>query len=1050
MKKLLLKIFNAEEAESKRVFLLILLGAFMGFFVSSLAVGAEALFLNNFSEETDLPLAILASGIIGVTVTAIFNYFQSKISFQALSSFTLLFIFLVLGAVELAYSTMEDASPLYFFTFTIVVPFTYLILLIFWGAFGRLFDLRQSKRIIGGIDTGQLTASIIALLVVIPLMLNEKRGAFEEQDLLTLSLISVGGMLFAFTWLMNSSKEHLRGARKNTFVPYKRLMSEKYVMLMVGFVIISMIAVNFIDYTFFSVASARFNEGNLALFLTYFNGAVIIFSFLFQTFATDKIIALYGLKVSLLINPIVTILITTVACLVGAALGYTPESPTFFAFFVMIAVSRLLVSSLKDALDEPAFKLYFLPLDSSTRFDIQTKIQGVVNAFAALIAGSVILLLSQIERFNLLTISVSALPLLAIWYFVTRYMHNGYRLTLQKTLVKNKERATGNIFNEYSLTRLLRRQVNSQEENKKLFGLKLMEKLEPDEFEAMKANLSDSDSNKVKAYLEGAQEVDFSSSKLTLKKLAEKALKENQSQDVVPVTFEQLSALSRSLEVKNRLYAAKIFLQYADAKNIFLLIDLLKDANQSVRMEAIQTARQLKRHETWNVLIDMLDSVKYGYAASAALISAGDAVLHHLESAFHKSGQSDKIMLAIVRIMAKIGGDEARALLFKKIDYPDKRIVYQMLNGFGYTDFNASGNHIQIIQQLIDEEIGKTVWNLAAINELPKEETYTLLRDAIKEEVNQNYEQIFMLLSLLYDAESVSLVKENILSETAEGIAYGMELLDMFLSNDLKPKLFPLVDDISVNEKVNTLVIYYPREHFELLRLLNNIINRDYNQLSRWVKACALYILAFHDQFEANYAVISHIFNKDRLLKEVAAWLIYHRSPNEFEKVIDRIPEEEKDKLVEIIAYNQLHDGLNDGYYLLVEIVMFLKKLDVFQHISGVQLCELADNTEIVRLKTNESIDLTQIENNAIYVLAEGNASLMNEDGTENLLKVQQVFGELFQPDRKLSQTELRADRDSILFKLNTNNFYTQMSKSREFTSEFFSAITTQMTKTHE
>ena len=167
----------------------------MGFFVSSLAVGAEALFLNNFSEETDLPLAILASGIIGVTVTAIFNYFQSKISFQALSSFTLLFIFLVLGAVELAYSTMEDASPLYFFTFTIVVPFTYLILLIFWGAFGRLFDLRQSKRIIGGIDTGQLTASIIALLVVIPLMLNEKRGAFEEQDLLTLSLISVGGIL---------------------------------------------------------------------------------------------------------------------------------------------------------------------------------------------------------------------------------------------------------------------------------------------------------------------------------------------------------------------------------------------------------------------------------------------------------------------------------------------------------------------------------------------------------------------------------------------------------------------------------------------------------------------------------------------------------------------------------------------------------------------------------------------------------------------------------------------------------------------------------------
>ena len=106
-----------------------------------------------------------------------------------------------------------------------------------------------------------------------------------------------------------------------------------------------MIVVTFIDYSFFSVASSRFQDDNLAIFLTYFNGAVIIFSFLFQTFATDKIISLYGLKVSLLINPLVTIAITIIACLAGASLGYTPDDPTFVAFFVMIAVSRLLVSS---------------------------------------------------------------------------------------------------------------------------------------------------------------------------------------------------------------------------------------------------------------------------------------------------------------------------------------------------------------------------------------------------------------------------------------------------------------------------------------------------------------------------------------------------------------------------------------------------------------------------------------------------------------------------------------------------------------------------------
>lgn len=1040
MKKLLLNIFNAEEAESKRVFLLILLGAFMGFFISSLSVGAEALFLNNFNEDSDLPLAILASGLIGLIVTAIFNYFQSKVSFQTLASATLFIIFLTLGGVEYAYSILEDASPIYFFTFTIVVPFTYLILLIFWGAFGRLFDLRQSKRIIGGIDTGQLIASIVALLVVIPYMLSNEGGDFRERDLLTLSLVSVGGMLFAFTWLMNSSKQYIKGGKKISFVPYKALFSNKYISLMVFFVIISMIVVNFIDYSFFSVASARFQEDNLAIFLTYFNGAVIIFSFLFQTFATDKIIALYGLRVSLLINPIITIAITVVACLAGASLGYTPDNPTFIAFFVMIAVSRLLVSSLKDALDEPAFKLYFLPLDESIRLDVQTKIQGVINALAGLIAGAIILLLSNIGIFNLLTISVSAIPLLVIWYLVTRYMHSGYRETLQNTLIKNKQKSSKDLMSEFSITKLLKSQVNSSEENKKLFGLKLMEKLEPDAFDHMRQEMRSENNPRILAYLQ--QQAHFSQTQhnLTTKKLAEKALKDNQTQNVLPMSFEKLSTLSRSLEVENRLYAAKIFLQYADAKNIFLLIDLLKDANQSVRLEAINSARLLKRHESWNVLIEMLDSVTYGYAASAALISAGEPALHHLESAFHKSGQSDKVMLAIIRIMAKIGGDEARKLLLKKIDYPDKRVVYQMLEGFGYTDFNASGNHVQIIQQLIEDEIGKTVWNLAALSELPKEDAYSLLRAAIKEEVAYNYDQLFMLLSLLYDAESVNLVKENILSESAEGIAYGMELLDMFLSAELKPKLFPLIDDISVQEKINQLIIFFPREKFDPLSLLNNIINRDYNQLSRWVKACALYDLAFQEGYETNYAVLSHIFNKDRLLKEVAAWLVYHRSPDKFEQIIDRIPEEEREELVDTIAYNQLQDGLNDGYYLLVEIVMYLKQIAVFKHISGIQLCDLADNTKLIRLSAGKTIDLLNIENNAIYVVAEGQVLLSGE--SEDILEEKGVIGELFNPDKNTRYNTLTANTDSIIFKLNTNNFYTQMSKSRGFTNELFTAIT--------
>ncbi|HET8858794.1 hypothetical protein [Marivirga sp.] len=1039
MKKFILNVLNAEEPESKRVFLLLLMGFFMGFFVSGLSVGAESLFLNNFSEETDLPLAIVVSGAIGVVATYLFNYFQSKISFVRLAGYTLLIIFILLISVEIAYSYLPDVSPLYFLTFTFVLPFTYLILLIFWGAFGRLFDLRQSKRIIGGIDTGQLTASILALLFIIPYLLN--RPDFAEKDLITMSVISLGGMFLSFLWLMNSSKEFLVRAGKNALVPYKKVLSDKYMLLMVGFVLVSVVAGTFIDYSFFSVASAQFNESNLATFLAYFNGTIIIFSFLFQTFATDKIIALYGLKVSLLINPILIMVMVGAACLIGAGFGFTPEDPTFIFFFVTIAVSKLFVTSLKDALDEPAFKLYFLPLDVESRFDIQVKIQGVVNAFAGMIAGAIIIVLNNVKVFNLLTISIAVLPILVIWYFVTKQMHNGYRSTLQGTLIRNKEKNKVDE-NENSISRLLQKQVYSKEEHKQLYSLKLMEKLEPEEFASFRENFSGTISPKMQEYLGNDKQASGLGSSLTLKKLAEKAFKESESRDVTPVTFEQLSNWSRSLDAEKRLYTAKIFRQHADAKNIFLLLDLLKDANMAVRMTAIETARILKRHETWNILIDMLGDVKYGHAASSALVAAGSQVLHHLESAFHKSGQPDRIKMAVVRIMSKIDGEEAENLLLKKIDYPDKRIVYEMLNGFGYEDFNAKGNQAQIIASLIENEIGKTVWNLAALQELPKEKEYETLRVAFKEEVGHNYEQIFLLLSLIYDTESVSLVKENILSETSDGIAYGIELMDMFIDSELKSKLFPLVDDISVNEKVKALDNFFPREQFEPLRLINNILNRDFNQISRWIKACALYNLAFQKDYEPDYAIISHVFNKDRLLQEVATWLLYHKKPAVFEKVIERVAQEDQDELINTISHNQLEDGLNDGYFLLVEIVMFLKQINIFKQINGAQLCDLADNTKVIRMKAGDRIDLREMENNAIYIVAEGQIKIEAEFEADRILNERDIYGELFIPEKNIKSENLTVNIDSVVFQLNNNNFYTLMSRSQEFTNQLFTAMT--------
>lgn len=171
-------------------------------------------------------------------------------------------------------------------------------------------------------------------------------------------------------------------------------------------------------------------------FLAKFEATVVIFSFLFQTFVTDWLIENYGLKTSLLVNPALAILLATVALLVGLLMGFT-EGDSFVWFFLAVAASKLFIDSLKDALDGPTFKLYFLPIDSDVKFDVTTKVEGVITAIGGVLAGAILIGMNQLN-IEFIYVIVGVIPMLVLWYFITNRMHLGYKSTLQYTLEKNK------------------------------------------------------------------------------------------------------------------------------------------------------------------------------------------------------------------------------------------------------------------------------------------------------------------------------------------------------------------------------------------------------------------------------------------------------------------------------------------------------------------------------------------------------------------------------------------------------------------------------------
>lgn len=1031
MKSLILKTFNARPEEFTSIGLMLLLGFFMGIFLATYDVAAPALFLAQFEDKNTLAQAILFSGVLSVLSTYLYATLQRKIPFKHLVWF---FMIIMLAATAFVWyeSVAETTNKIMVFIgFVLALPFSFLGSLIFWGYFGRVFSLKQSKRVIGGIDTGQLIASLIALFAIGFIL---DRNILTTQQLYIGSIAGIVGMLISATFTNSvaaQSETAVRKVKKESFV---KIFGNRYTRWMTLFVIISLIAITFVDYSFLNVTNIQWTTvAEKGSFLAKFEATVVIFSFLFQTFVTDWIIENYGLKTSLLINPILAILLAGAALLVGIIMGASPDSGgSFIWFFLAVAASKLFIDSLKDALDGPTFKLYFLPIDSDVKFDVTTKVEGVITAIGGVIAG---LILIGMNRFNveLLFVSAGLIPILIIWYVITNRMHVGYRSTLQYTLEKNKSQS--NVAKEES-------DSDQIPEEFVINDLKLLERTSPGEFEKTALSMVESVEGNVQQFLESKikeMELEFDSKPSSiqanneLKKLASMAADEANQGDVISISPDRLYTLSKSPSKEDRILAAKLLRSLISDKSIFVLLELLRDQNIDVKRQAIVTARKVKRKETWPLLIELLSNKTFTYDASSALIESGEDVLQSLENAFHRSGQIQSVMLKIISIISKIDSEGANKMLWEKIDFPDRKIVRQILLSFSEKHFRADEKEAIVLNDLLSDEIGKAIWNMAAIDELSDEPYNDLLKKALNEEVESNFSMIYIILSMLYEPESIKLVKANIEEGTSEGTTFALELLDIFIAQDLKPKLFPLLDDIETSEKLTKLQHFYPRQSYDEATTYNFLLNRDFNNINRWTKACTLNALKSNTQEEVKKSIVAQMFNPDHLLAELAASILYKQDNAVFNSITARL-------ILQDANFNLIIDRLEKEQPTKFDVCLFLSESEAFKTLTGLHISQIVDKVELIELSDTEELNIK--DEQYAYLIAEGSLDVVANSGDTSEFSSGDVCGNMFTSDA-LQLEKIISKGESKLFIISLNDVFDVLTNYKNLATILVNSVST-------
>ncbi|MEQ9401945.1 MAG: cyclic nucleotide-binding domain-containing protein [Cyclobacteriaceae bacterium] len=1015
-----LKFLGGETGEEKEMTLLLGKGFFMGILIASYSIGGETLFLIEMGDEW-LDVGFFSAGAAGIFFTVLFVRLQKKINYSTLvlSTTFLILLFIIGLRVAFEFVSYEGIKGgfyiLPFILFTMIGPVTSIILLGFWGVFGRIFDLRQSKRIIGGIDTGQLMATMIAFFSI-PLL--KETGLIDDTyDLLFVAGIAALGV-FVFTLLLTlnfniDKATKLKEGESVKKVSYGGLIKDKYLRLLSVFLIFSMGAAKFVDFTFLSATETMYpDEDELTTFLSFFSGTVIIVSFLIQSFLNDLIIGRFGLKVALMTMPLILALFTVGAIIAGHIFEYEVKGQDFILFFVLTAVGKLFIASLKDALENPAFKLFFLPIDIKIRFDIQTRIEGVVNELAILIAGAAQIGLGLLAFFKLIHYSYFILLLAGGIVYLASRLFEEYKKTLKETLERQKEGMKGEgKRNENNTINILKSELREKDPKKIINALKLFEKLEPIEFEYSLLDLLNERKPELRIY--AYQKL---GDRLCWEALdiIEKDIKTEGNEDVLVVANESLRKLKeaeafeltdvnikklvRSTEAADRIRGARMLVKTTEDRHVAFIVELLRDINPEVRSAAMIAAGKVRRPELWPILIENLHLATYGNVAMSALKSAGESAFHTIDTAFYKTGQYHSTMIRIIQILGRIGGRGATELLWKKIDFPDRKIISQLLLSLSYIGFVGRDFQSARIKIAVESEIGDIAWNMKSSLDIPDEDEIDhLIREAMIEEDRKNYENIFMLLGMIYDPQSVKLAKENIEIGTSESITFAVEMMDIFVEEELKPKLLPVMDELKVPERLLKLQNYYPPEDFESYQdLLLQIINRDYNRINRFTKALAMYrISQLSDTVTSD--LIANLFNPDPLLLQTAAHVIYSIDKSAYHEHTKRLKSVTKKELDKAIL-PPVFRGEDEDYHqklLLIERVMFLKEVELLKSVPGELITYLAECFEEIKVKMGVSV-VSEGDSGMepMYVVLEGNVDVYQGDEKIEEISRHGVFGE--------------------------------------------------------
>jgi len=939
MRDRLFKLLGIESGEESMVSMLLAQSVFLGIFFGAFDISAHSLFLSIFDEKM-MAKGYVVSGLAGIILTSVYTGLQTRMRFRNFAILNLAFVtsFTILLWILLL---LNPAKWVIFLVFIMLGPLNILAMLGFWGTAGRLFTLRQGKRLFGLVDAG-MVAGIIISCYAIPVLLT---FSFEAHNILIISAaaVMIGTVLqiiIGKRFRLAANTEEVRETVKKKSPVLALVRSDSYIRVMAIFIALSVMTAFFVQYSFMAVTREQYpSEADMARFLGLFTGSMMIFTLLIKLLVFSYLIRNYGLKTCLAITSVLVAAFTLIAILLGMLMGFTPATSGFMLFFMLLALSRLFSKSLKDSIESPSFKVIYQTIDEKIRYGIQSAMDGTVNEIAALSSGLILAGLGILSFIKLIHFSWVLFVIAIIWIFFAIRLYTEYRKSIRRALESGGE-GTGS-----DLMPAKDRALKSRFSSELAFAGNYLNLISGD----LSCLETRTDSNFLKKIVDHSESRKDISLIPSLNRIASISDADEEIRHRSVQIADELSRMTGDTIPDDKLSSAKRILADSRQPQTTQILRLLRDNTLESRELAVLMIGKFRLKDMLPEVCDCLNVKGLEVQAANVLRCFGNDAREELSRFYMSSSGNSAVSKTILHILGKDCSEENHDFLFSRLWSNSRLLRETALDILVDCNYRIKEDETDRFHQLISDVIGIITWNISARVSITRSNNPALAEPLDMETARWN-SFLFKMLSIAYDSGSIRKIRENLESGTVESVNFALEMIDIVVDEALKPKLVPLIDVIPDEDKVKALYQFYPGEVPEYKKLIEDIINRDYNLTGIWIRACAIRSLTEIKSETLGESLIALLFSPEKILQEEAVRLFARCDREVYRSASERLPAAVKNRLDPLI-YGEIPDGA-----MMFGKTMFFS--EVFPGSSPEDLLLPAGQLEWIREMPSEGFDV--------------------------------------------------------------------------------------------